>query len=90
MALLASLAIPVAEATCSTQPRPPQLQNFAACAVPSRHDLLIQDHAASDSGSKRYHDKITVALASALPHLSQGGHIGVISRLDGQAVQKTA
>ena len=64
------------------------MANLASQAMPSRDNLLIDDHAAAHAGPERNHNQISAALAAALPHLAQRGHIGIISAFHGNSVQK--
>ena len=64
--------------------------NFTAQTVTTGNDFLINDDTATHTGSQGNHDQILISLASALPHLSQGSHVGVISALYSDSVQQAA
>ena len=58
------------------------MSDLAAGSVLSCDYLLIENHAAAYAGSQSHHDNIAEAFSSALPHLSQSGHVGVVSCSD--------
>ena len=58
------------------------MANLTAKPMPSGNDFLIKDYAAANAGSEGHHYQVFISLASALPHLSKGSHIGVIAALN--------
>jgi len=55
--------------------------DLTAKAMFSCNDLLIQDHAAANTGSQCDHDQVRVAFSASLPHFAKGSYIGIISAL---------
>ena len=62
-----------------------RMSNLAACSMAACDHLIIDNDAASDTCTERHHDHIVVACSAALPKLSKGSYIGIISRLYSQA-----
>ena len=63
------------------------MPDLPACSARAGQDPAVNDNAAADAGSQRHHNEIPAALSAAHPHLTQSGHIGVISRHDGHVQQ---
>ena len=57
--------------------------------VAARKDPASDDDAASDSGAQSHHDDILMTFTTALPLLTKGGDIGIISCDDRNTTQKT-
>ena len=59
------------------------MADLCAGAMNACDDLTVDDESATDTGAEGHHHEIIVALTATLPHLAQGGNIGIVS--DGTA-----
>ena len=59
------------------------MADLRAGAMDTCDDLTVDDESATDTGAEGHHHEIIVALTATLPHLAEGGNIGIVS--DGTA-----
>ena len=63
------------------------MTNLTTGSVESGYDFSVDNNAAADSGSQRYHDDISAAFCRTLPHLAECRHVCIISCLHLQSGQ---
>ena len=66
------------------------MSNLSTQAMSAGDDLFINDNAAADTRSQCHHDNIMISFTTALPHLTERRHVGVIARLYRHTVQQSA